>query len=144
MELGWENQHKLMYHTYSMESLANNKPILKNLQEIIEVLNLGNSELDNRLTYLKVRKIFKEGTDNLTLDHKHGQKGLTDVIQAVKKGSTRYKEIVIDTKKIEIQPWTTIKERWNLDEEGEHSGHREKAFRYWKTGFLSAKLRYFM
>ena len=42
-----------------MESLANNKPILKNLQEIIEVLNLGNSELDNRLTYLKVRKNLK-------------------------------------------------------------------------------------
>ena len=84
----------------TMESLANNKPILKNLQEIIEVLNLGNSELENRLTYQKLRKIFKEGTDNLTLDHKYGQKGLTDVIQAVQKGSTRYKEIMIDTKKI--------------------------------------------
>ena len=64
------------------------------------MLNLGNSELDNRLTYLKVRQIFKEGNENLTLDHKHGQKGLTDVIEAVKKGSTRYKEIMIDTKKI--------------------------------------------
>ena len=41
------------------------------------------------MTYLKVRKIFKEGTDNLTLDHKNGQKGLTDVIRAVKKGSTK-------------------------------------------------------
>ena len=45
--------------------------------------------MDNRLTYLKVRKIFKENTENLTLDHKHGQKGLTDVIEAVKKGSKR-------------------------------------------------------
>ena len=106
----------------------------------MEVLNLGNSDLDNRLTYLKV---FREGTDNLKLDHKNGQKGLTDVIQAVKKGSTRFKEIMIDKKKVEIQPWTTIKERWNLDEEGEHSGYREKAFKYWKTGFLSAKLQNF-
>ena len=65
------------------------------------------------------------------------------MIQAVKKGSTRYKEIMIDTKKIEIQPWTTIKERWTLDEKGEHRGFREKAFRYWKTGFLSAKLQNF-
>ena len=96
--------------------------------------------MENRLTYLKVRKIFKEGTENLNLDHKHGQKGLTDVIEAVKKGITKYKEIMIDTKKVEIQPWTTIKERWDLDEEGEHKGLREKAFRYWKTGFLSAKL----
>ena len=47
---------------------------------------------------------------------------------------------MIDTKKVEIQPWTTIKESWNLDEEGEHKG-REKAFKYWKTGFLSAKLQ---
>ena len=76
--------------------------------------------MDNRLTYLKVSKIFKEGTENLTLDHKHGQKGLTYVIEAVKKGSTRYKEIMIDTKNVEIQPWTTIKERWNLEEEDEH------------------------
>ena len=36
-----------------IESLTNNKPILKNLQEIVEVLNLGNSDLDNRITYLK-------------------------------------------------------------------------------------------
>ena len=44
---------------------------------------------------------------------------------------------------MEIQPWTTIKERWNLDKEGEHQGLREKAFKYWKTGFLSAKLQNF-
>ena len=36
----------------TMESLANNKPILKILQEIVEVLNLGNSEMDIRLTKL--------------------------------------------------------------------------------------------
>ena len=36
--------------------------------------------MDNRLIYLKVRKLFKEKTDNLTVDNKHGQKGLTDVI----------------------------------------------------------------
>ena len=29
------------------------------------------------------------------------------------------------------------------DEEGEHQGLREKAFKYWKTGFLSAKLQNF-
>ena len=49
------------------------------------MLNLGNSELNNRLTYIQVRQILKEGTENLTLDHKLGQKGLTDVIEAVKK-----------------------------------------------------------
>ena len=50
---------------------------------------------------------------------------------------------MIDSKKVEIKPWTTIKDRWNLDEEGEHRGLREKAFKYWKTGFLSAKLQNF-
>ena len=25
-----------------------------------------------------------------------------------------------------------------MQKEGKHNGHREKAFRYWKTGFLSA------
>ena len=60
--------------------------------------------MDNRLIYLKVRKLFKEGTDNLTLDHEHGQIGLTDVIRSVKKGSTKYKEIMIDTEKVEVQP----------------------------------------
>ena len=84
----------------------------------------------NRLTYLEVRKLFKERTDNLTMDHKDGQKGLTDVIRSVKKGSTRYKEIMIDTKKVEIQPWKTIKERWEINEEGENKGLREKAFKY--------------
>ena len=59
--------------------------MLTNLQEIEEGQNLENSELDNRLTYIKVTQIFEEGTDNRTLDHKHGQKGLTDVIEAVKK-----------------------------------------------------------
>ena len=67
------------------ESLSENKPVLKNLQDIKEVLNLGNSDLENRLTYLKVRKLFKAGTDNLNLDHKNGIKGLTEVIQNVKK-----------------------------------------------------------
>ena len=71
--------------------------------------------MDNRLIYLKVRNIFKEGTDNLTLDNKHGQKGLNDAIKAVKKGSTKYKEILIDTKRVEIQPWKTIKEKWEID-----------------------------
>ena len=50
---------------------------------------------------------------------------------------------MIHTKKIEIQPWTTIKERWNQDEEGEQKELREKAFKYWKTVFLSAKLQNF-
>ena len=86
----------------SEESQSNKKTILKNLQEIFEILYLGN--IDNRLIYLKVRKLFKKGTDNLTLDHKRGQKGLTDVIRSVKKVSTQYKEIMIYTKKIEIQP----------------------------------------
>ena len=67
---------------------------MKNLQDIKELLKLGNSEMENRLTYLKVRQLFKAGTENLKLDHKNGIKGLTDVIQSVKKGSTRYKEIM--------------------------------------------------
>ena len=65
--------------------------------------------MDNRLTYLKVRKLFKEGTENLILDHKNGQKGLTNVIRSVKKGSTKYKEIMLDPRKVEIQPWKTWK-----------------------------------
>ena len=125
------------------ESLSENKPVLKNLQDIKEVLNLGNSDLENRLTYLKVRKLFKAGTDNLNLDQKNGIKGLTEVIQNVKKGSTGYNDIMIDSKKVKIKPWTTIKDRWNIDEEGEHQGLREKAFKFWKTGFLSAKLQNF-
>ena len=99
--------------------------------------------MDNRLTFLKVRKIFKEGTDNLTLDHKNGRKGFTDVIRAVKKGSTKYKQIMIKTKKVEIQPWKTIKDRWELDEEVKNKGLREKAFQHCKTGFLSARLQNF-
>ena len=114
---------------------------MKNLQDIKELLELGNSELENRLTYLKVRKLFKAGTENLKLDHKNGIKGLTEVIQEVKKGRTRYKEIMIDSNKVEIKPWKTIKERWNIDEEGEHKGLHEKSFKFWKTGLLSAKLQ---
>ena len=81
----------------------------------------------NRLIYLKVGKIFKEGTDNQTLDNKHGQKGLTDAIKVVKKGNTKYKEILIDTKRVEIPHWKTIKERWVIDDEGVDKGLREKA-----------------
>ena len=55
------------------ESLRDNKPVLKDLRGIIETLNLENADMDNRLIYLKVGKMFKEGTDNLTLDNKHGQ-----------------------------------------------------------------------
>ena len=115
------------------ESLTENKPVMKNLQDIKELLKLGNSEMENRLTYLKVRQLFKAGTENLKLDHKNGIKGLTDVIQSIKKGSTRYKDIMIDSKKVEIKTWETIKERWNIDEEGEHKGLREKAFKFWKN-----------
>ena len=125
------------------ESLIKNKPVLKNLQDIKELLRLGNSEMENRLTYLKVRKLFKAGTDNLILDHKNGIKGLTEVIQNVKKGSTIYKDIMIDSKKVKIKQWTTIKDRWNIDDEGKHKGLRENFFKFWKTGFLSAKLQNF-
>ena len=121
------------------ESLIENKPVLKNLQDIKELLRLGNSEMENRLTYLKVRQLFKSGTENLRLDYKNGTKGITEVIQSIKKGSTRYKDIMIDSQKIIIKPWDTIKERWNIDEEGEHKGLREKAFKFWKNGLLSTK-----
>ena len=43
------------------ESLTENKPIIKNLQDIKELLELDKSELENRLTYLQVRKLFKAG-----------------------------------------------------------------------------------
>ena len=33
---------------------------------------------------------------------------------------------MIDSNKVEGKPWKTIKERWNIDEEGEHKGLREK------------------
>ena len=46
---------------------------------------------------------------------------------------------MIDSQKIKIKPWETIKERWNIDEEGEHNGLREKAFKFWKNGLLSTK-----
>ena len=63
---------------------------------------------------------LKMGTENLKLDYKNGIKGITEVIQSIKKGSTRYKDIMIDSQKVEIKPWKTIKDRWNIDEEGEH------------------------
>ena len=52
---------------------------MKKLQDIKELLKLGNSEMENMLTYLKVRQLFKAGTENLKLDYKNGIKGLTDV-----------------------------------------------------------------
>ena len=45
------------------------------------------------------------------------------------------------SKKVEIKPWKTIKDRWNIDEKGEHKGLREKSFKFWKTRLLSAKLQ---
>ena len=48
---------------------------------------------------------------------------------------------MIDSKKVEIKPWKTIKERWNIDKEGEHKVLREKSLRFCKTGLLSAKLQ---
>ena len=50
------------------------------------------------MTYLKVKKMFKQGTDNLKLDYKNSIKGLTESIKRVRKvkGSTRYKELLID------------------------------------------------
>ena len=53
--------------------------------------------MENRLTYLKVRQVFKTGTENLKLDYTNGTKGITDVIESIKKGSTRYKDIMIDS-----------------------------------------------
>ena len=41
------------------DSLSNNKPIIINLQEIVEILNLGNADMDNRLIYLKSKEIIK-------------------------------------------------------------------------------------
>ena len=72
-------------------------------------LNLANADMDNRLTYLRVRKMFKEGTDNLILDHKNSLKGLTDMIKDVKKRSKKFKEILFDTKEVENKQWTTLK-----------------------------------
>ena len=63
---------------------------------------------------------------------KSGQKGLTDVIKAVKKGNTKFKEILMDTKRLRLN----ITRKWIIDGEG-----IKKAFKYWKTGFLSAKLQ---
>ena len=54
--------------------------------------------------------------------NKHGQKGLPDVIMAVKKGSKKYKEILIYAKRVEIQTWKTIKEKWEIDEDGVDKG----------------------
>ena len=62
---------------------------------------------------------------------------------AVKKGSKKYKEILIYAKRVEIQTWKTIKEKWEIDEDGVDKGLREKAFKHWKTGFFSAKLHNF-
>ena len=64
------------------------------------------------------------------------KKGLTEVIKGIKKGSTKYKEILIDTKKVEITQWTTITEKWTIDE----GKIREKAFQYWNTGFQNYSL----
>ena len=50
---------------------------------------------------------------------------------------------MIDTKKIEKNTWKTIKERWGINEEDENQGLREKAFKDWKTRFLSSRLHNF-
>ena len=40
-----------------------------------------NRDMDNRLTYLKVKKFLKLGTENLKLGYKSGTKGLTEIIK---------------------------------------------------------------
>ena len=92
--------------------------------------------IDSQKIIIKPWDTIKE---RWNIDEEGEHKGITDVIQSIKKGSTRYKDIMIDSQKIKIKPWETIKERWNIDEDGEHNGLREKAFKFWKNGLLSTK-----
>ena len=64
------------------------------------------------------------------------------MIKAVKKG--KFKEILIYTKKVEIKQWTTLKEKWVIDEEGTDKGLKEKHLNIFYFGNVYSKFYIFL
>ena len=69
--------------------------------------------------------------------------GLPDLYLSVKKGSKKFKKVLLKNKKLKVKPWITINDKWNISGKNGRENYFEKVFSLWKKPYLPAKLQNF-
>ena len=117
-------------------------PILKSSQELWEILEITDLHFLRKAEILsQLKKLFKTLTENHDFSEKEDPESLPKLFENVKKGSQKYRELLLMNKETISAPKAKIERDWKISEKPGREFFYEKAFSFWKNSCLPAKMQ---
>ena len=128
----------------TVDSIKDGNPAIRPNSELIEKLHLEDkSAITKLMTLQKIKNIYRIENENRVLEKKSMVIGLPDLYLGVKKGSKKFKKLLLKNKKLKVKPWTTMNDKWNISAKNGRENYFEKVFSLWRKPYLPAKLQNF-
>ena len=128
--------------TLSEQNSLHTSPKMKTDQELWNLLGIENMHFLRKAEILReIKKLYKNLTENKDFTVKTEPEGLPSFFKSVKKGSQKYKKILLNNFKENSNPKNKIEKDWKISEKQGRERYFERAFSFWKTSCLPAKLQ---
>ena len=90
---------------------------------------------------INLKKLFKNLIENEDFSKKEDLISVPDMFSKVKKGSQKYREILLGNKEVKSAPKMKIEADWKISEKQGRENFFEKAFSFWKNSCLPARIQ---
>jgi hypothetical protein len=124
------------------ESTYTANPVLKSNMELWEILGINNLHFLRKAEILhQLRKLFNNLIEGKNFSKKREPESLPILFSKVKKGSQKYRELLLLSKNTPSAPKIKIERDWKISEKPGREKFYEKAFGFWKSSCLPAKIQ---
>merc|ERR1711940_445930 len=124
------------------ESTYTANPVLKSNQELWDTLGISNLHFLRKANILhQLRKLFNNLIEGQDFSRKREPESLPIMFSKVKKGSQKYRELLLLSKNTPSAPKIKIERDWKISEKPGRELFYEKAFGFWKSSYLPAKIQ---
>ena len=118
------------------------KPKLKSNEDLYEILGISNQHFLRRAEIIRnLKPLIRILTEDKTFKKNDENDSLPKMFKSVKKGSQKYKMILLKSINTDSAPKRKIGKDWKISEKNERERFFEKAFSFWKWSFLPAKIQ---
>jgi len=124
------------------ESTYTANPVLKTNPELWDILGINNLHFLRKAEILhQLRKLFTNLIEGKDFSKKREPESLPILFSKVKKGSQKYRELLLLSRNAPSAPKIKIERDWKISEKPGRELFYEKAFGFWKNSCLPAKIQ---
>jgi len=123
------------------DSLYTNNQTLRPGPEIWEILQVDHLLFLRKYEILiQVKKLYQKLIENRTFKTTDDPVSLPEMFNKVKKGSQKYKTILLSNTVFTFAPKNLIEKTWKISEKPGRETFYKKAFSFWKNSILPSKI----